>query len=130
MKTKGINYLDLLHAPYRAGGRSVDGGIDCWGLAIEVLERARIADRAEIERSISLTVPGERWLKVGDRAWQASRVGDVIYSTPSPGSHHVTVVACEQPAVLLTTAERHGVVTTRAVLIEGVQAVYRWNPDA
>lgn len=35
-----IQYLDLLGAPFRYGGRGNDGSYDCYGLAIEIYKRA------------------------------------------------------------------------------------------
>lgn len=34
-----VSYRDLIGVPYKVHGRSIEDGLDCYGLAIEVLRR-------------------------------------------------------------------------------------------
>lgn len=129
-----MNADDLIGIPFVEGGRTLEG-LDCAGLAQEVLRRAGFEPpalpsvwvqdpHAAVERW------GSAWECIG-KAWRsAERVGDIIVSDPGclGRSVHLSVVVGSRPQRVLTTVIGQSVHATRPCRADEVVGVYRLKP--
>jgi hypothetical protein len=114
-------YYDLLNVRYLLGGRDPADGLDCIGVAMELLRRARGSVPFEAfpsSRTYSNDLVAAKslsandwWDRIGDRPGSAKQIGDVIVTLHPPNYvPHVTVLAgSREPRVVLSTRPNRGV---------------------
>jgi cell wall-associated NlpC family hydrolase len=130
------DFDDLIGIPFELGGRTL-AGLDCAGLALEVLRRLGEPTPelpASESRSPAEAVEawGDAWVRVGDRWADATMPGDVIVLDPGMRgrSAHLAVVAEKWPRRVLETTIGQSVGSAKCYDEGEVVGVYRPRKQA
>lgn len=125
------DFDDLIGIPFELGGRSLSG-LDCAGLALEVLRRLgeptpELPTSEARNPADAIAVWGDAWVRVGDRWGDATAPGDVIVLDPGlrGRSVHLAVVAERWPRRILEVTIGQSVGSARCYDEGEVVGVYR-----
>ena len=124
-----MNWQDLLAVPFKLGGDDPATGLDCYGQARVIAQRAGLVlpDLHDGERVQDWLV---RYPEACERVFASEglRVGGLILSDPEGlgfASHVATVVVAGRKAWAITTSERSGPMASSAFRMNASHGIWR-----
>lgn len=140
-----VEYLDLVHLPYKRGGTTRDG-LDCRGVTLLILERigrvvppnafpvsldqmlsdcGPIAARADVADVVDPRAPWARYWKRVRIA--AANVGDVAFCYDGEEAHVAPLLSKPKhgrPSYVLSATREHGVVVVPTAKLQNLIGFY------
>ena len=124
-----MSYLDLLHVPYLRGGTDPKVGLDCRGVALELLKRSGRETRPPTDSEEALcnwVTGGVDWELLGDDIARANEIGDIAFTASGDAPAGVLFLVGRSPQLFITSTPKRGVHTLRARAVRDiVLGVYR-----